>query len=60
MKRGFEKGEGELRKLSFKKYVEIIILTVSVTLVITGVLNGDYELIRDLVRYICTSCLGLG
>ena len=30
------------------------------TLVITGVLNGDYELIRDLVRYICTSCLGLG
>jgi hypothetical protein len=43
-----------------KAFMRGVVLFVSIALVVVGVLDGGYELVRNFVRFICISCLGLG
>lgn len=43
-----------------KAFIRGVVLFVSIALVVVGVLDGGYELVRNFVRFICISCLGLG
>ena len=43
-----------------RKSLRLIALALSIGLVIAGFLLGDYVLVRFLVRFVCTSCVGLG
>ena len=43
-----------------RAFIRGVVLFVSIALVVVGVLDGGYELVRNFVRFICISCLGLG
>jgi len=42
------------------RLIRTTILATSGILIVLGILNGDYDLVRAFVRFICISCLGLG
>ena len=40
--------------------IQIILLTLSISLLLLGFLEGEYELVRIFVRFLCSACIGLG
>jgi len=42
------------------KATRLVPLLISVALLLLGVLLGDYNLAAVLVRFVCTSCVGIG
>ena len=40
--------------------IQVAVLLLSVVVIALGVLDGEYDVVRDFVRFICTSCIGLG
>lgn len=49
-------GTGELRATRTQTFL----LTVAAALLVIGLFENDYGIVRTLVRFICTSCIGLG
>ena len=44
----------------FKFKLRLLIALLSIFLILLGIILGEYETVRNIVRVICTSCIGLG
>jgi hypothetical protein len=44
-------------KLAQKRFLLLLFCLTSIAL---GISDGEYEVARNFVRFICTSCIGLG
>ena len=39
---------------------QTLLLAFSIALLTLGILDAEYGIVRNFVRFICTSCMGLG